>query len=262
MLKNANRWAPIGPAPFLVAALALAAAFALRFMLHPYVHGHFAFMFFTIAAFCVAGYAGIWPALLVVLGGIPLGIYFFVLPYDTWSGVQQEDLVRLTGNVSLSLVGIGLIEWLQRTKYEARLMRQVADTRADSLARALENLQRAEESTRRSEERYRALASVVSRVWYVHHVDRHFEFVDDTFYEHTGLAPGALEGNGWFAAMHPDDVQPLIERWEQAQADAPVDFDFRLRAKDGSYCTFAGRLHSGRDKYQRTLRWIGARDGA
>jgi PAS domain S-box-containing protein len=258
-IHNAKRWAPGGATPYAVAVLALVAAWALRFALHPIINDNLPFLSFTIAALLVEFYCGLGPALLAMVGGFLLGTYYFVPPYATFLMPEIWDLVYTVGYFAVVLLGIALIESLQRSRYEARLMREVAQSRLDMLERSHAGRVQAEESARQSEIQYQALASGMPQVWYMRRLDGNFEYVNDEFYELTGLVPGSLEGNDWLQAIHPGDIAAVRAAWTRIVQSGEEDASgFRLRMADGTYRRLEGRLSCIEDKRGKIIKWVGA----
>ena len=89
-------------------------------------------------------------------------------------------------------------------------------------------------------------------------LDGHFEYVNDEFYQLTGLAPGTLEGRGWLQVIHPDDAKDVQASWGRITATGgECPSGFRLRMADGSYRHFAGRLSCIEDKRGKIIKWAG-----
>lgn len=144
--------------------MALAAAAAIRFALHPVLNENLPFLTFTIAAFLVEFYCGLIPALLAMSGGFLIGTYFFVPPYGMFLMPEIWNLVYTVGYFAVVLLGITLIESLQRSRYEARLLREVARSRLEMLERSHALRVHAEDAARQSEIQYQALASGMPQV--------------------------------------------------------------------------------------------------
>lgn len=90
-------------------------------------------------------------------------------------------------------------------------------------------------------------------------LDGNFEYVNDEFYELTGLAPGSLEGGDWLQAIHPDDIDGVRAAWNRIiQSGADDASEFRLRMADGSYRRLAGRLTCIEDQRGKIIKWVGA----
>lgn len=259
MIKNARRWAPSGPLAYAGAAAALAAAFGLRYAFQPVLEDRLAFVSFTICAMLVEYYAGLAPALLVTAGGLLLGVYFFVPPYDELLMPEAQDLIFIGGYLSVALLGILLIESLQRAKYELRLLKELAQSQLEMLERSDAGRTRAEHAARRSDERFESLASGLQDVWYMRRLDGNFEYVNDRFYEYTGTAPGSLEEDGWLKAVHPDDIEEVTTAWERVcETGDERESSLRLRMADGSYRRFEGLLSCVDSKGGKIIKWVGA----
>ena len=257
-IKNSVRWSSAGARSYAIAIAAIVIASGLRFALHPVLEADLPFLFFTIAGFLVAFLAGLWPALLVVASGFAIGTYFFVPPFNSIVIPETADLIFAIGYLSVSLLGIFLIESLQRAKYEARLLQQVAQSRLEILQRSNSERLRAEEATRQSEERFQTLASTLPHIWYMRRLDGNFEYVNDHFYQYTGLAPGSLQGNGWLKAIHPDDVERVKTAWSHvADTGQESTSGFRLRMADGAYHRFEGQVSRIEDKRGKIIKWVG-----
>ena len=257
-IRNARRWAPAGTRPYAAAAAALGIASGLRFALHPILQDNLSFLTFTIATLLVEFYCGLGPALIVMVGGFLIGTYFFVPPYATLLIPEIWDLVYTVGYFAVVLLGIALIESLQRSRYEARMLREVAQSRLEMLERSHAGRVQAEAAAQHSEEQYQALASSMPHVWYMRRLDGNFEYVNDRFYELTGLAPGSLQGSGWLSVVHPDDAKGVMAAWDSiADTGEECASGFRLRMADGSYRYFAGRLSCIQDKRGKIIKWAG-----
>ena len=90
-----------------------------------------------------------------------------------------------------------------------------------------------------SEQRYRTLSDSGQALIRTFDAERRCDYVNKVWREFTAHALGEDEGEGWLAAVHPDDRQELLELIEQATARrARFTADFRLRRYDGEYRWF------------------------
>jgi PAS domain S-box-containing protein len=72
--------------------------------------------------------------------------------------------------------------------------------------------------------------------------DGRSDFVNRFWCEYTGLSPDAALNHGWHAAIHPEDLQPLLDSWHVIrQSGGAREMDARLRRFDGEYRWFAFR---------------------
>jgi PAS domain S-box-containing protein len=257
-IKNVKRWAPQGVVPYAVAIAAIAIAFGVRYALHPLLQGHFPFITFLIGAFLIEFFFGLGPSLFVIVIGLAITVYFFIPPFNTLLTPEPMDLIITGGYILIASVGIFLIESLQRSRYEARLLQEIAQSRLEMLQRSEAGRAHAEETARASEERFHAFASGLPQVWYMRRHNGNFEYVNDQFYEYTGLVPGSLESNGWLKAIHPDDIERVKAEWNQvAETGEELSSRFRLRMADDSYRYFTGKFSCVQDKHGKIIKWIG-----
>ncbi len=82
-------------------------------------------------------------------------------------------------------------------------------------------------------------------------------FLNRGWMEYTGLSSEQASGSGWEAAVHPDDLQRVTERWRESQATGePLDYEARLRrGSDGVYRWFETRARPLRDHRGKIVKW-------
>jgi formate hydrogenlyase transcriptional activator len=90
------------------------------------------------------------------------------------------------------------------------------------------------------------------------HADGSVEFVNQRWREYAGLSDEESQGWGWQAAIHPDDLQSLMEKWrELLRSDEAGDIEARMRRHDGVFRWFLIRLEPYRDKNEKIVMWYG-----
>ena len=88
--------------------------------------------------------------------------------------------------------------------------------------------------------------------------DGHVDFVNRSWCDYTGLGADAVSGSGWWAAVHPDDLVPVLERWHRlVDSAAPGDLEARLRRADGVYRWHLFRMSPLTDATGRVVKWSG-----
>ena len=118
---------------------------------------------------------------------------------------------------------------------------------------------RAEDASRASDERFRRMAAAVPAVLFIAGPTLAWEYVNPPFYAVTGRHAGSALGEGWTAAMHPDDLTANRTQWEQAQVSATtLEQEARFRRSDGSWCWFLIRAVPQLDSAGRAVRWYGS----
>ncbi len=90
------------------------------------------------------------------------------------------------------------------------------------------------------------------------HSDGSVDFVNQRWHDYTGLSPEEAHGWGWKAAIHPEDLPMLMQKWEALhEADNPGECEVRLRRSDGVFRSFLFRVEPLRDETCELVRWYG-----
>lgn len=113
------------------------------------------------------------------------------------------------------------------------------------------------EALRHSEQRWHALAAATGMVWTA---NAQGEVAEDlpAWRSFTGQTAEGIKGEGWMAALHPEDRGPAAAFWSAArEAGAPCETEFRLRRHDGEYRHVALRLVPVSDQDGTIREWIG-----
>lgn len=117
---------------------------------------------------------------------------------------------------------------------------------------------RAERLLRRSEAQFRTFAEAMpNHVWTASPSGR-LDWFNPRVYAYSGAADGELDGEGWAAIVHPEDLQQASESWTKALADGKLyETEFRLRRHDGAYRWFIARAVPIRDAGGEVVQWVG-----
>jgi hypothetical protein len=84
------------------------------------------------------------------------------------------------------------------------------------------------------------------------------EFCNQRWLEYTGMSFHQIKGWGWAAAIHPEDIADLRERWQAALTQSvPFEAEARMRSADGSHRWFLFQAVPLRDSGGRIIRWYG-----
>ena len=115
---------------------------------------------------------------------------------------------------------------------------------------------RAEEALRESEDHYRHMVELNPQVVWTACPDGLLDSVSPRWVEWTG---NEGLGDTWAQAVHPEDVEPLVEVWSHAIATGQgSDYEYRVRMRDGSYRWVRSRAFPRRDPDGRIVRWYGS----
>jgi formate hydrogenlyase transcriptional activator len=84
------------------------------------------------------------------------------------------------------------------------------------------------------------------------------EFLNKRWHDYTGLSPEEALGWGWKAAIHPEDLPMLMQKWEALRdANKPGECEVRLRRFDGAFRSFLCRVEPLRYEGREAVRWYG-----
>jgi formate hydrogenlyase transcriptional activator len=90
------------------------------------------------------------------------------------------------------------------------------------------------------------------------HADGFVEFVNQRWREYAGLSAEESQGWGWQAAIHPEDLPSLMEKWrELLRSGEAGDIEARMRRHDGVFRWFLIRFEPYRDETGKIVMWYG-----
>ena len=122
----------------------------------------------------------------------------------------------------------------------------------------IDDQKRAQEALRASEAKLRRVIDTIPTLSWCNLADGPNEFLSKSWHEYTGLSPEEARGWGWSAAFHPDDLPPLMKRWQGLLVSGePGEIEARLRRHDGEYRWFLIRVAPFRDETGAIVRWYG-----
>jgi two-component system CheB/CheR fusion protein len=117
---------------------------------------------------------------------------------------------------------------------------------------------RAEIELRESDARFQQLAESLPQLVWTSRPDGLYDYLGPQWTEYTGLPVAQMLGFGWLERVHPDDRSPLMLQWNAAVANGePLNCEFRMCHKDGSYHTFTTRATVVRDGKGNIVKWFG-----
>ena len=111
-----------------------------------------------------------------------------------------------------------------------------------AVVRDITERKQAEAVLRTSETRYRSLVAATAQVVWTADVNGQITGELPEWQDFTGQSTEEIQGNGWAAALHPDDVEQAIKVWAEAvQNRTTYDTEYRLYRHDGIYRNFSAR---------------------
>lgn len=109
-----------------------------------------------------------------------------------------------------------------------------------------------------SKQRLRALIDTVPGFVWQAAPDGSVEFLNQRWFDYTGMQPEDALGSGWTSRIHPADAAPLGAYWHALLASGEQgSFEARLRAADERYRWFLIRAVPLLDDSGKVLRWYG-----
>ncbi len=130
---------------------------------------------------------------------------------------------------------------------------------------AAARLHAANEANRRAQEallakaaEFEVLAENVSQLAWMAEPDGRITWYNRRWYTYTGTDFAAMQGRGWHAVHHPDDIERIVAdapgRWAAGLAWQSV---YRLRSAAGEYRSFLTAVEPIRNEAGALLRWFG-----
>lgn len=119
-------------------------------------------------------------------------------------------------------------------------------------------LQRQNERLRRSEKELQEVIETIPVMAWSARSDGTAEFFNRRWLDYAGLSADMVQGWGWTTAVHPDDLNSLVDYWRRVLTDGQSgEIEARLRRFDGEYRWFLFRATPSRDNVGRVVKWYG-----
>jgi PAS domain S-box-containing protein len=110
----------------------------------------------------------------------------------------------------------------------------------------------------KSEAQFSVLAqNMPNQVWTAR-ADGRLDWFNDQVYAYCGEPRGSLNGRAWRRLLHPQDLQPALDRWSASlKAGQPFEAEFRLRDIEGNYRWHLARAQPLMDDRGIITAWVG-----
>ena len=114
------------------------------------------------------------------------------------------------------------------------------------------------EEIMQSEARLRKIIDTIPAFAWCGLPDGSKEFFNQRWHDYTGLSAEEAHGFGWKVAIHPEDLEKLVEEWFKLVASGgPGEVEARMRRFDGQYRWFLFRAEPLRDELGNVVNWYG-----
>jgi PAS domain S-box-containing protein len=116
--------------------------------------------------------------------------------------------------------------------------------------------EQAQQALRHSEERLRRVIDTVPALIHTARPDGYLDFFNQRWLDYVGLPLEELLDWRWTAAIHPEDVAAMVEKWRASVATGePCEHEARVRRADGQYRWMVHRDVPLRDDRGKIVKW-------
>jgi PAS domain S-box-containing protein len=123
----------------------------------------------------------------------------------------------------------------------------------------IEDRKRAEEKVRQSERELRAIVETIPAHIHSGRPDGYLDFFNSRWLEYVGLPLEDILGWNWTAAIHPADVEGLVEAWRKILATGEeLAYEARVRRADGEFRWMFHHKVPLRDERGNIVKWFGS----
>ncbi len=105
---------------------------------------------------------------------------------------------------------------------------------------------------------YRLLADLMPQFVFTAAPDGAREYRNEQLSIYSGLTIDRIQGHGWKAVVHPEDLNLCLNEWGRSIEDgSPFETEYRLRRHDGSYRWHLGRAFPLKSPAGEVIKWFG-----
>ena len=122
----------------------------------------------------------------------------------------------------------------------------------------IEEGKRAEDGGRANEQALRATINTIPTPAFSTRPDGYVDFLNQRWLDYAGMTADQAQGWGWKAALHPDDVDRLVQYWLSClESGTEAEIEARYRRFDGVYRWCLVRANPLRDESGNIVKWYG-----
>lgn len=166
-----------------------------------------------------------------------------------------EFMLAQQANEALREQSRALTAELGRSEAEASRRGAALDVTTNALQRMTEDAK----AWRLGEEKFRLVTDALPQMVWTARADGYLDYHNRYFYEFSGAAHKAAEGQEWTSFVHPDDLASAELAWSRSVATKqPYETMFRVRHRSGEYRWTLARAILVRDNHAGLLKWVGS----
>ena len=191
--------------------------------------------------------------------------YYYVPPVHSLA-VDIHEIPRLLINILAAFFVVTLGAAQRNATESLKRVRDVLDGTLQGLKRTNESLQsenierkRAEEEVKKAKNHLRFVLDTTPAMIHTGRPDGYLDYFNQRWLDYVGLPLEEMQGWGWMKAMHPDDVEGVVNRWRASLASGePFQHEGRLRRADGEYRWMLYSKVPLRDEHGNIVKWHGS----
>jgi PAS domain S-box-containing protein len=175
-------------------------------------------------------------------------------------GLQQARLLSEQKRVAAELDGRVAQRTRELAKANEELRAEIEKRREaeEKLRTDIHDRKRAEDALLASERNLHSIINTIPTAAWSTRPDGYCDFLNQRWLDYSGLSEDQAQGWGWRSAIHPDDVEELVEKWRSSLASgAPPETEARMLRFDGAYRWFLIRANALRDESGNIVKWYG-----
>jgi diguanylate cyclase (GGDEF)-like protein/PAS domain S-box-containing protein len=116
----------------------------------------------------------------------------------------------------------------------------------------------AADAARDNEARFHTLAEAIPQIVWTTDADGLTNYINQHWYEMTGMPPGSGIGSGWMDVVHPDDREVCREKWRECMASGKTfEVEYRLRDCTKEFRWYLDRAVPLHDASGAIQQWFG-----
>lgn len=131
--------------------------------------------------------------------------------------------------------------------------------RVAGIAEDITERKAAEVALKQSDDHLRLVLDTTPALIHTGRPDGYLDYFNQRWLKYVGLSLEDLQGWAWTTAIHPEDVEGIVNRWRTSLASGePFQHEARLRRADGVYRWVLHRKVPLRDEQGNIVKWYGS----